>query len=65
MKITDVSTNHYNNITIGNDEYIRFSPAAWYKFYGNSLEPVFYTEEILELETLYQEYIRTSGNRSG
>lgn len=63
MKITDVTTSHCNYVTIDNEEYIRFGPNAWYKFMGESLEPVFSYE--LAVETAYQEYIRTSGNRSG
>lgn len=43
----------HHTLTIGDDEYIRFSENNWYKFYGNSLESVTYSTE---LDKMYSKY---------
>jgi len=63
MKISNVTTSHCNYVTIGNDEYIRFGSEAWYKSYGMSYESI-WSYDIDVLESAYQEYIKSSGNRN-
>ena len=43
------------HISIGNEEYTRFSPESWSRTYGSSEEPVSYPEE---LERIFQQKLK-------
>lgn len=44
----------YYTVYVGDVEYRRYAPNSWFRYYGDSLEPV-YSEES-ELEHIFEKY---------
>ena len=56
MQISE-SKVHFVTLDDGSAEFVRFGASSWFKFYGDSLEPVFHD---YDLEALFQDTLGQS-----
>lgn len=55
MKLKEITpTQAIYVTTVDDEEYVRFGPETWFKWYGNTLEYEYHDEE--KLEVAYQEF---------